>query len=259
MAALGGAGTACSSSRRATPSVAVDMTAGLGGAWLGARTDEAGREILIFFAGGGAYEQGNPCTLAYDVTATETPTEVVLAFSARRPTARRPPANPAGHACTAEGHLRSVTAHLVAPLGTRALLEGAARRPHVAFDGARLARPGWLPDGWRLQREGASSSGDDTRAWTRKFGPDRPAAAAAACTPSDAGVTVIQAPDPGLQVPADAHEVVHGHPASGRDGEGLTWSEAGWTFTVRSDGACVGDRLASKDEILHVAEGLLVR
>jgi hypothetical protein len=74
-----------------------------------------GRSLTLTFIGGP--DEPTPCGIAYTADAVESATVVVIVLT------ERPQRKARGEvACTAEGHLRTVTARLASPLGGRVLL-----------------------------------------------------------------------------------------------------------------------------------------
>jgi len=124
----------------------------------GIRTTRDGRGLVLVFIGGRPYRATDPCSVRYSSTVCETEREVDVVVSGQRP-----PDSQAGVVCTTEEYSRTLTVPLHTPLRHRQLT-GSATPEHGVFDGELLARPAWLPTGWRAT--GGSGAGAEG-SWTQ--------------------------------------------------------------------------------------------
>ncbi len=233
------------------------------GSWQAARTANGGRDILIKLIGGREWKAGDPCSVAYHVQVTESATQVRLRLGQSSPPDRRPPLPPgSGYGCASIGYDRSITAHLARPLGARQVIEAQFDRIHPIFDGETLASIGWLPDGWHQLSEGGFTVAGGALHWNRRFGPHRPDRTRTPCAPTEAGFGLSEGPVDRVGPPPASGDDVHRTKANyqqydPRDAR-LLWIEHSRLYVVASTTVCEGDRLASKDTMLHFARALQI-
>lgn len=229
------------------------------GSWSGARTSPDGESLLIALVGGPEYREGNPCTVAYDAEVEETPSGVRLTMLSASPPAR------AGYGCTEEGHFRTVQVDLAAPLGTRRLVEVQFDREQPVFDGSRLLKPTWLPDGLTLRHEGAGyPNPEEVRSWQRTWaGPDRVSQGDPCQSPISLtqGAAALVEEYPSLGEQARRTHDVRGATATYYDGDSvgvtrLAWTEGDEGFVLASTPSCVGDVPASEETLVRIARNL---
>jgi hypothetical protein len=229
------------------------------GSWSGARTTADG--LLVIFVGGAEYREGDPCSVAYRAEADESADEVRLRIGAWSP----PAADGQPATCNAMGHTRQVEVTLGEPLGGRKLIEEQFDRQQPVFDGATLAEVGWVPEGWRAGPEIPGSP--DGRYWRRSWSLLRPAPKNDNCTPTEAGLSLVEGPVDavaglsGTGGPGGKEFDLRGVPATyrrldGEDGARLAWARDGRAFMVETRPGCVGDTLASEETMLRFARGL---
>jgi hypothetical protein len=134
---------------------------------------------------------------------------------------------PAPGACA----IRSFTAQLAAPVGSRRLVDGVTGKSLPAFDGKGILRPARLPPGF-VHRYDTASLGDETvrngtvgcvQLFTKGDSYDE-----LIWISQDIGAT-WQVPDGVTETPVQ----VRGHPGTAIPGE-IEWTEAGQMFTIRS-------------------------
>lgn len=229
------------------------------GSWSGGRTSPDGESLLIALVGGPEYREGNPCTVAYDAEVEETPSEVRLKMLSARPPAR------GEFGCTEEGHFRTVQVDLAAPLGTRRLVEVQFDREQPVFDGSRLLKPTWLPDGFSLRHEGAGYPNPEAvTSWQRTWvGPGR----APDGDPCQSPISLTQGPAALVEeYPSNGEQArrtddVRGATASYYDGGSagvirLAWTHGDEGFVLASMPSCVGDVPASEETLVRIARSL---
>ncbi len=234
------------------------------GAWSGARTSADGESLLLFFVGAAEYQPGDPCSSRYLATVEETDTEVNVAVRGERP---RAPDGSESYACRAIGYGRTVTVELAQPFGDRKLIVLGAERD--VFDGATLAQPSWIPDGWEERSEQpAGFSGDPAAAWARTWAPPSAEPRDGACVPGNSGFTLFEgAADIVGVFPAEPGETViatydiDGATATYSAQEDLGVSRLSWAsgdrgYVLKSLPNCVGDEPPSLDTMLRFARDL---
>jgi len=172
-----------------------------------------------------------------------------------------------GYGCTAEGHHRTLTAHLARQFGDRSLIEEQFNRRQPVYDGDLLATPTWMPLDWRLRSEGGAPerSIGSIVSWSRSYTPDRPPPEQGRCRPSDPGVTLSQMPVkwhfPETGETHDVHgrsAVYSADTANGWESARLSWDEREQWFVVESRPGCVGDVPTPKETMLQFARSLAV-
>lgn len=119
----------------------------------------SGRRVVVRATGGG-------CTLTAHLTAIETTSQVRLrlaGYDDDRPNV----------ACPANLILWTRSVTLSKPLGARRLIDDSRGKPISSFDGKRLAKAGWLPDGL----SGVANRPDGAGWWARIYTFDKAAEA----------------------------------------------------------------------------------
>jgi hypothetical protein len=235
------------------------------GAWGGARTNANGRRLLIVFVGGAPYDRDDPCTVKYRAVATESKRAVHV-----RIVGSSPPRPSASFECNHLGYGRQVIVRLASPFAGRELIAYGEEQP--VFDGATLAQPSWLPDGWVPWSEGPGyPNPQSARNWTRLWGLLRPPPVNDRCTPSQSYLQLTQGLADRTQdsvssgVLATTYEV-NGVAATywvkvynaNLEESTLTWRERGQRFVLTSSAGCVGDEPLPVDTMLRFARSLAV-
>jgi hypothetical protein len=147
--------------------------------------------------------------------------------------------------------IRSFTAQLHSPVGSRRLVDGVTHRSLPAFDGKGILRPAQLPAGF-VHRYDTASFGDEsvvhsTVGCVQIYSTDES---------YDKVILIAQDVGATWSVPEGAVEVpvtVRGHPGTAIPGE-LEWSESGQLFTIRSMSYAYAT--LSAEQLLAIAESL---
>ena len=160
----------------------------------GIRTIRGGRGLRIFFTGGAPFAPGNPCSVRYHASHTETRTAVHVRLVGDDPEP--------GVFCYAIGYGRQTAIALSAPLEGRQVTVNGARQP--VFDGAHLVRPSWIPHGYQV-RDYPGLSGTS---WTRTWSPPVLPPTDDRCTPTAMGLQLTQGPDTPTRRQALARDLV---------------------------------------------------
>jgi len=234
--------------------------------WSGARTSADHTSLLVAFTGGPPYDRLDPCTVDYKGEADETATSVrIRLFSAQ------PPPPDTEYGCTDVGYERQVTVALTRPLGTRTVEAGGELRG--VFDGALLAEPGWLPDGYVLSREGSGYPSPQTsQSWTRRWDAAAPTGTPGQC--ASGGPQALELTqgrgDLTQWMPVVNDEIteellINGSPAAYRVNtqtatsfNTLSWTRADQAFVLMSSARCLGDPPPTKETMVRFAESLPV-
>lgn len=236
------------------------------GSWTGARTSPDGQALVVTFVGGAPYAEDQPCTVGYRAVVTETASTVEVEIQARQPP------QPDELFCHAAGSFRHVEAQLAEPLGDRSVVEEHFARTQPVFDGALLAEPTWLPEGWTLMSEGAGfPEPERATSWMRTWGgAPPPPSEDGTCTPSDSPVTLTQGPVDAVELHPTGGQAVSTHDVNGREAtlsEGgpsasgavwLSWVDGPQSFVLMSGPSCSDEGTPSVELLVRVAEGLRV-
>lgn len=235
------------------------------GAWSGARSSTEGTELVISFTGSRPFNQADPCSVEYRAEASETADQVAVTVYGSGPAV-------GPTVCTYEGHHRTVKVSLQQPIGIRSLLIEPEGFVAPVFDGSILAMPGWLPDGWTLQREsGGHLAGPPPAAtWLRIWGPPPLEPEGDQCAGADpTPIALTQGPlalSESVATDATGEQsvhTVHGNEATyalddTNTTASLHWVEDDQSFVVTTFLACSTDTLTSQDTLLRFARALRV-
>lgn len=222
----------------------------------GVRT-EGERGLLLTFLGGPPISDiPDPCAKTYETNVDETDDRVVITIRTL-PAGTQSPLDPL---CPAIGHFRTVSANLDRPLGDRRMIDGATGQERRPFDSSTLRRPGFLPAGWSLRREGPGAGHPERSAsWWRMFGPPPLPSVDNRCAETVAAVTVTQGP-PALPLTGGEPVTVRGMPGllshDPTRGATISWRERSQTVSVADTPRCEGTPPTGVDLLLRIAEGL---
>ncbi len=177
-------------------------------AWSGVRTDGDGL-VIVFLGNPAVSDPPGGCQSDYQALATETDQAVTVTVHGTHP-----------EECPNQiQYGRTVRVALDAPLGSREVRNGANDDPEVVFDGSRLLRPTWLPDGWEQtgDRPSEAGTGQPVAAWQLSWGP--PLSQGTSCGGQVGSIDLTVGGPDLLQEPwvtsfvAVAPTTVRGHPA----------------------------------------------
>lgn len=234
-------------------------------AWSGVRSTTDGTALVIAFVGGPPFDESDACSVEYRGVVDETRDRAEVTLYGRHPTDEPT-------ACNALGYFRTVTVALREPIGDRTLaLEPGDVAPPV-FDGSALAVPGWLPEGWSLQRESNRYLGAvPASTWMRVWGPSpTPGPSAVPCRGADAtAISLTQGPPelleslPATDAAHQSRQDIHGHHATYRVDEPnrtayLYWLEGDQAYVVATRPACNTDTLTTEAALVRFAQALRV-
>lgn len=126
-----------------------------------------GRSVRVDFVGGPEFDPADPCSLAYEGTATIIGEELEIGIRAMQ----HPKAPPPRMGCGDIGHPRTLELELERPFTGSVVRDLAGQVFHLEPP-TGLARIGSLPAGWELRRQG-NVLGTTTPRWERVWSPDR--------------------------------------------------------------------------------------
>ena len=230
--------------------------------WTGVRTD--GSALIITFYGAAPVSDPNdPCESDYRPVLDETAQAVTVTMHGTHV-----------DACPEDiAYGRTVRVELAQPLGARQLTNGATGRAELAFDGARLLQPGWLPDGWQQIADRPSDPGRPglVLAWQIGWG-DPTTVTSCGAEVSPVTLTVGSASDLLTQTWVTSYTTVgattvRGHPAEQAryqagpvehpsDETMIRWSEGDEGYVIRSAPSCPGDAPADFVLLQRLGDGL---
>ncbi|MFP5488346.1 MAG: hypothetical protein ACLGHQ_08585 [Acidimicrobiia bacterium] len=231
--------------------------------WSGARTSVDGQSLLLLFVGAAEYHADNPCSMRYVATVDESDTAVEIGIDGLRPLGASASAD-----CPAIGYFRSLTVDLERPLGDRPLIALGTERD--VYDGATLARPGWIPDGWEVgpEQPGDFGAGSEGSAWSRTWAPPTFEPRDGVCVPSS-GLTLFEGPPELVDgFPAESGETVldrydvGGATATFSTRDDIAVARLSWVaddrgFVLKSVPNCEGAEAPPLDTLLRFARGLV--
>jgi hypothetical protein len=228
------------------------------GAWIGARTSDDGRSLVLFFVGAAEYEPDQPCTMRYLPVVEETETEVHVAMRGERPSTAN-----GTIACTLEGYSRSVNVDFSNPVGDRTLV--ALGQPRGVFDGSTLARPQWIPEGWEQNSEFPGQLDEAGTTWMRSWTPTV-ASGEGTCPLGESGLVLLEGTSGVVDRSIPPAEETGTHDINGatatsstqsnRNITRLAWTIDNRSYLLSSAPACNGDQPPSLDIMLQFARSL---
>jgi hypothetical protein len=226
---------------------------------LSVRSTRNGRGLLLFFIGAAPSKTAAPCSARYHATHTETNRAVHIELAG----ASVPPAT--GTGCLDIGYTRHLSVPLRAPLDQRTVTVNTSRQR--VFDGARLARPMWVPSGFLMSDEGDPSG----TTWTRRWSPPVPPPTDNHCTPTAMGLQLTQGPNTTIRRQALARDLaasdqqLQSQPRIGTAAadyyasvheQTLTWNEGKQNYTLTTVPPCGRYILTPLLDVLRFARSL---
>ena len=210
------------------------------------------QSVRVEFTGGPEFDPTDPCSSAYEATATIAGDELEVGVFP----VPHPDPIPDGMGCDAMGHERTLVIRLEEPFTGSVIRDLSGQVVEFLDRPTGLAQIGSLPAGWELRREG-DIVGMPTRTWRRVWSPD------ADPWPSegDPTLTLYQALGGPLGGDAPGGEVQPGVVVNGRHATLYLHRSTGAMTLIWSLGA---DELAldgyradfSKAELIEVAESI---
>lgn len=231
--------------------------------WAGARVAGDGRSLVIAYTGGRPnLSFADPCWTGHRATVTET-TSIVTVTMMRL--GLGPGGPPAGRGCTLIGFDQAATIELRSPLGGRAVVDGStgAERPVYGRTARALARPSFLPHGWKLLSEGPWGTDPEPGLLWRQFW--GPSGRSERCGTSEATIELVQGVVTDLfpYGPGEDADLVRWRGVGRAVAQVVVdhrlrqttvrWKDRGVGYVVRRVAACSGDPTPRPELMVRVA------